>query len=219
MYTMWGRGAACCATAEVAVASDWSQSRGGSQERAAAQQEIAPVHSTSVLRHAWGSFTRLITHSISPLADASRLTRGGFSGLSEIRFYVSSCYAIQADPIRRDPRQSDLIAARPCAGRVSSARSRPCSTTRLKGFSHRPQCPKWVDAVEKVFSGRRMTFFIASEASRVRRCEGPHQITQKQPRTLVLPYRGSRTVEIVRNCISRDFRRGSIFDFFDSIGH
>ena len=44
----------------------WSQSRGGSQERTAAQEEIAPVHSCAVLRHALGSFTKLINHSISP---------------------------------------------------------------------------------------------------------------------------------------------------------
>ena len=51
----------------------WSQSHGGSQERTAAQQEIAPVHSCSVLRHAWGSFTsRLIDHFDFSLADASR---------------------------------------------------------------------------------------------------------------------------------------------------
>jgi hypothetical protein len=68
--------------------------------------------------------------------------------------------------------------------------------SRLRHSSMRLALRICADAVEKVFSGQRTTFFIAAEASRARRCEGPHQITQKRPRTLVLSYRDLQTGEI-----------------------
>ena len=46
-------------------------------------------------------------------------------------------------------------------------------------------CRLMADSVKKVFFGRRMKILKTADASRARRCEGPHRFTHKRPGTLV----------------------------------
>jgi hypothetical protein len=50
------------------------------------------------------------------------------------------------------------------------------------------------------------------------RCEGPHQLTQKRPPTLVSVLQSLAAAEIANIRLSRDFVGLAIFDFFNNIG-
>src|ERR1700736_5047562 len=63
-----------------------------------------------------------------------------------------------------------------------------------------------------------MKFLRTADAFRTRRREGPHRFTQKQPPTFVSALRSVAAVETAKNQLWRDFRCGSIFDFFNTIG-
>jgi hypothetical protein len=75
--------------------------------------------------------------------------------------------------------------------------------------------PLLADFVEKVHLGRRTKVFRTADALRTRRPEGPHHFTQKRPPTFASALKRVATLE---NGPSRDFRRRSIFDFFNGIG-
>ena len=67
--------------------------------------------------------------------------------------------------------------------------------------------------------GRRKTRPRASGIWRwVRRCEGPHWLPRKRPRTLASAMQSVAAVGLSRNLLSRDFWRHSIFDFCNNIG-
>jgi hypothetical protein len=55
---------------------------------------------------------------------------------------------------------------------------------------------------------------------RFARCDvrGPHRFTQEQSATFVSALRSVAAIETAKNQLSRDFRCGSILDFFNSIG-
>jgi hypothetical protein len=63
-----------------------------------------------------------------------------------------------------------------------------------------------------------MKFLRTADAFRPRRREGPYRFTQKQPPAFVSALRSVAAVDTAKNHLSRDFRCGSIFDFFNSIG-
>jgi hypothetical protein len=63
-----------------------------------------------------------------------------------------------------------------------------------------------------------MKFLRTADAFRLRRREGPYRFTQKQPPAFVSALRSVAAVDTAKNHLSRDFRCGSIFDFFNSIG-
>src|ERR1700720_2054133 len=64
-----------------------------------------------------------------------------------------------------------------------------------------------------------MKFLRTADAFRPRRREGPYRFTQKQPPAFVSALRSVAAVDTAKNHLSRDFRCGSIFDFFNSIRH
>ena len=71
--------------------------------------------------------------------------------------------------------------------------------------------------LKKSFLAYERNFSAPRVRPTTRRREGPDRFAQEQSRIFVPARQSLTATEKVRNCLSRDFRSCSIFDFFNSI--
>jgi len=80
-------------------------------------------------------------------------------------------------------------------------------------------CRFRADSVAKVFWGWRTKFSRTADAFRAKRCEGPHRLSEKRPRSFVSAPQSIAAAELPKIRLSRDFRCCPIFDFCNTICH